>query len=271
MSYYYLISSLPAFPAEGKEYSFESEEVFDLILRNLSAEDRVQFDLLLLQHDVKHLVNLVMEEWHGIKLYSISQHPMIYLSLADTSASKAVAKFPDAFAEYIYYKLDTNDQHNILDFENAVWQFYYQHIQRVGNAFLKSYYTFDRRLSALMTTLQLQRFEYEIESQLIILDEIDELLVKKRLSEFEKMAEMQIVNQMQDVLDKDEPEALIKYLRQLKWEKIDSLMEGHYFDLENVLGYSLKLDSLPLYLNKELEEPLEKEAEKILQYALKDT
>lgn len=132
-----------------------------------------------------------------------------------------------------------------LEFENKLHTLYFNHVLTTQNSFLKKWFTLELNIKNILTAFNCKQFNYPIEKHLIKTkhgNTVYSLLKNNQLKHKLFEDEIPLVKQIFDVAKAEvSPEIKEKEIDRLKWEYLDEQTCYHYFTIEQILSYVIKL------------------------------
>lgn len=140
--------------------------------------------------------------------------------------------------------------------ENKLLSLFYEYILNEKNAFVKQWFSFELNLKNVLTAVNCKDFNYSTENQLIktkdptIYDLLRNNRFKPELFEEElSCAEFifKIAESDKSMIEKE------KMMDNLKWEWLDEHTFFHYFTIEKIIGFLIKLQIIERWIKLDAE------------------
>lgn len=117
--------------------------------------------------------------------------------------------------------------------------------QKGRNIFLKEYFTFEQNLRDFSTGINMRKLQRSYDDKIIGSDDfITDSIRHSNLPDFGLNKELPFAVKIIEFIEARKYLNLEQYLDYLRFETIDELNRFNYFTIEQVLGYSLKLEIL---------------------------
>lgn len=142
-------------------------------------------------------------------------------------------------------------QHHLLA-ENKLNTLFYEYTTKTNNRFLRDWFLFDLKINNLITAFFCLTFKYEMSEHLIHTNEtnvVNSLLLGDRLKpeyfEDEIPFAQDIVRAIETDMEMIERE---KAIDKIKWDYLDEQTFFHYFTIEKILSYTIKLKMIQRWM-----------------------
>jgi len=136
---------------------------------------------------------------------------------------------------------DENTDRSQLDPERMLLEGYYAMMAEAPNDFLLKWSAFDLTLRNIVTAVNCRRFGREIAPELIGDNPVNSQLVRNPARDFGLASELDQIEKILQICELPDLLEREKKLDWLRWEFIDEAVFFHYFDIEKILGYLLRL------------------------------
>ncbi len=243
--YHCLVAGLPELLFDASKLSFAVPEFKSYLKEELSREDYQiieshfwRYDnqnlLILLQkkdEELNRAGNLVREDFETI--FSLIRDDALFTF--EKRIPGYIEKFINAFREES--PLDSNKS-----WENQITELYYRYVTGLENEFAREWYTFEMELRNILTASHCKKFQLNIEPELIGSSELTERLVKSSARDFGIGNEFPKIEQILRVIDETDLLEKEKRTDLINWEFLDERTFFHYFTVEKIFAYLLKLE-----------------------------
>ena len=244
MKYYYLSASLPYIGDIHFKKGLDFTELYGLIKRNLNASDQQQLELLTWPNDLRNLINKCSLEVLGKPVYPSFFDPFCYVSGSEKNIKESISRLPESFINILSLDFDQVNGERFREIEKQIWSSFYEFIGQKGNDFVRRFYDYDRNLRSLIISMQFEIHHKNLEHQFLSEDPLNISLLKGKWSAFEKYLGIDYVTTLADAIAKDNPVDLEASYRMVKWQFIDGMLTNRFFELENILGFYLKMQDV---------------------------
>lgn len=237
--YYCLVAGLPDLLFNDSKSGFASLTFRNELKEQLSSGDFNLVKQIFFAYDNKNLINLLFKQNKPFyKLGNISKEKLETQIIQPT-------EIPEYMIHFIKWIKIQESQKLSLQYENKLHQLFYEQILQLKNEFLCNWYTFQLNLKNILTAINCKQFNYDIKSQIIQVDEynsINTLLLNYRLKHDFYEDDIPYAEQIFRIAESDtnliEKE---KSVDKIKWNYLDEQTFFHYFSIEKILSFVLKL------------------------------
>ncbi|MBN2765963.1 MAG: DUF2764 family protein [Paludibacteraceae bacterium] len=246
MNYYCLIAGLPDIHAEETKALTPLPELKKELLEQLSDMDAILLRLLFANYDNRNLLN-----WLDNKEANL--HPAGNLSANDWSDLIALMREFEhpkdtRLMPYIHTFYNTFSEEHIaegsISREDYLSSLYYAYAMNCGNSFLRKWFEFNLNINNLLTGIACRKHGFDTKSLIIGQNEVANTI---RLSNARDFGLSGMFDQLDTVMRIAEEENLLereKKIDALKWEWLEENTFFHYFGVEKILAFVLKVEMI---------------------------
>ncbi len=257
--YYCLVAGLPDLFFNENKLIFNRLNFRNELQILLSTRDFKLVESLFLPYDNLNLLQFLFHQ-------ETTFHPLGLISQSEFEFQLSAENEKRSLPQYMIKFLDDLKEKEIkeytLEVENTLHQYFYEYALGQNNKFLHSWLYFEINLKNILTAFNCVHFGYPLSKHLIKVEQNVlpySLLLKKQFKAelFEDVLPYchQIFKIAESDLSLIEKE---KALDQIKWEYLDQYTFFHYFTIEKILAYFIKLQITERWMK------LDKEKGKIL-------
>lgn len=239
--YYYFISSLPELalddykdPMRLNDFSAQLDEILD------GPHKSYVTDILAIRDNLV-LLNAMLGEVYNAQSVQ-GQISKADLSLIVAGEGLPVAGYIREFIASFKGSAKDGTPLNRRQAHDLLMYFYYRHMLRHENAFIRDYFSFDLNLRNVLGALNTRKlgknedYFVKADGDLITLK-----LKNSTFSDFGLSGELDYISRLVEIFEHGDLVATEKYIDTLRWRKIDEINTFFYFDIEVILGFLLKL------------------------------
>lgn len=249
--YYCLIAGFPdLFFGENKSVltsvDFRNELEFQL-----NETDFNLVKLLFLPFDNKNLLNFLFDQKEPFN--KLGNFPKNFLE----TDNEYPIELPSYMVQYLKWINKQDSKDRCLPFENKLYSLFYEYVLNVKNDFLNHWFSFELNIKNVLTAFNCNRFNYDLKTQLIpnkTNDTVYSLLLNKRLKHELFEDEIPFAEQIFRTAEADismlEKE---KSVDKIKWDYLDEATFFHYFTIEKILSFVIKLNLTERWLKLDAE------------------
>jgi hypothetical protein len=170
----------------------------------------------------------------------------VFSSAKDDSSFK---KAPEYFLKFIEaYRNDTPI------FEGKSWEIqlselFYAHVTHTENDFINRWFEFEQNLNNLLTAINCRNNSLDISKQLVGSGEINEKLIRSSARDFGLSDETIHIDKIFRAAEESDLLEQEKKIDLLKWEILDEESFFHYFTIEKLFVFIIKLSLAERWIN----------------------
>ncbi len=238
-NYYCLVAGLPDLFFNENKPGFSSLDFNHELRYQLSDADYKLVKLLFLQFDNKNLLNLLFEQNKPFNL--LGNYKKGFLENQITGP----VEIPGYMARFLQWEKNLEKHELDLQIENKLHSLYFEYAVTTKNSFLKEWFMFELNIKNILTAFNCVQFNYSTEKHLIQAGQnntVYPLLINKRLKHELFEEELPFADQVFRIAESDvSPEEREKAIDNIKWDYLDEQTFFHYFTIEKILSYIIKL------------------------------
>ncbi|MBN2484453.1 MAG: DUF2764 family protein [Bacteroidales bacterium] len=239
--YYYLVAGLPDLLFDDKKVPITVEGFRDYLKEFLSFEELRLLNLHFWRYDNQNIVNRLT----GSNLDFDTRGNLTAEGLDEVFEAAKEISIANIAPGYIFRFIDAFKNESPI-FEGKPWDvqlagLYYQFASNTGNNFINRWFDFELNLNNVLTALNCRAHAFEISKQLAGYNEVTEKLIKSNARDFGLSDEILHIDKI--LRAAEEPGLLEreKKIDLLKWEILDEESFFHYFSIEKLFVFTIKL------------------------------
>ena len=237
-SYYCLVAGLPDLFFNENKTGTDSSTFRSELKKELNENDFQLANLLFLPVDNKNLLTLLFQPEKDFLPAGNYTRPFLEEQIIQPT------ELPPYMANFIFWVKKQEIKTLFPEAENKLLSLFYEYVLQANNTFIRQWFSFDLNLKNVLTALNCQHFNYKAENQLIKTKNtvVYDLLINNRFKADlyeEELSCADIIFRIAE-LDKSMIEKE-KMIDTLKWSWLDEHTFFHYFTIEKILGFLLKL------------------------------
>jgi hypothetical protein len=234
-NYYYLVAGLPDILLEQAKPPFSSIEFREELRYHLHPEDFSLVGFLLLQADNDNLLRALRKDHeHWDQRGSFSADDM-------ESAIRDEEGLPSYMLRFIQAYLQDLPVLPGMSWENQLSHLYYEYALDNTTGFLNDWFAFDRDLRNVLAALSARKHHLGLEGNILGLHDNAESIRKHNTRDFGLSGELSFLEKLLQIEEEDNLLDKEFALDKLRWQFIDEQNTFHYFTVDVLLGYMLKL------------------------------
>lgn len=244
--YYSLVAGLPDLLPDDQKLRMSLADFRAEIEGSLSSADSKVIGLLLLKYDNENLLKLFKNREAKIDVVGTLK-PDELLEIIDMFKEVDCPRdkrIPPYFMDFIPALIADVPLFDNVSWEDQLSSVYYNYATKASNKFAASWFSMNLYLTNSLTALNCRKHGLSLESAIVGDNEVSDAL---RTSQAKDFGLLPIFPEIDDILRIAEIEDLYERERKVdmfKWSWLDETGFFHYFDIERLFIYMLKLDML---------------------------
>ncbi len=243
--YYYLVAGLPDILLDDTKMILSPVEYRSFLAEHLPAEDFELISLYFWTFDHHNLLNRLKgsEEPHAESgNLSAEMLEQLLAAAKDSSYDSLPFKYPS----YLPLYLDTYKAEQAIipgkSWDLQLTELHFQHALQVPNKFIQDWYLFEQTLGNVLTAFKCRENNLPIEPQLVGTGEIQDKLARSSARDFGLDSEdLPFSEAIFRALETNELLEQEKRIDSIRWELLDERSFFHYFSLEKLFVFLVKL------------------------------
>jgi hypothetical protein len=245
-NYYCLIAGLPELQPDHQKLKLSLSDFKTELKENLSSSDLGLISYFFMQFDNKNLLALLSNpEAETVSLGNLTREEIL-----DTISQFKESDNPSNKKIYTYYRqflpdflIETPIFPN-LSWEDQLTTLYFEYAIGCKNQFISEWFEFNLNISNTLIGLNCRKFGFDRKKSVLGSNEVAETIRKSNAKDF---GIAPIFPEVEDIIRiTDEPDL---YERErkidlLKWNWLEEKGYFHYFDMEHLFAYLVRLDLL---------------------------
>jgi hypothetical protein len=264
--YHCFVAGLPDILLDETEVNFSMHDFKNTLEEELYPEDYELAQLLFLPYDNQNLLLFLQEKYDQFSElgnYTVSDFE------SELTEGGDLFSLPDYMYEFVEQYREDRNSRTLKQWENHLTRMFYDYVFSFRDQFLTDWFTFEMNVTNVLIGLNCREFEKDPEEELIGDNFVTEAVNKSSAKDFGLAPILDYVGQVISIAEKDNLLAREKSLDQFRWDQLDEFTRFHYFSLEVILAYTIKLQLV--YRWMELDEQTGRELFKQLIEELKES
>jgi len=249
-NYYYLIAGLPELQTDGQKLKHTLIELKEELAKSLSASDMAMINYFFMQFDNQNVLKLLSDiEAETDERGTISKEEIIEFIInykkneADTSKTlyKYLKHFITSFIseEPIFPELNWEDQLTSLFYASAV---------KCKNEFIASWYEFNLILTNVLVAANCLKYGIDRHKAIIGHSEIIDSIRNSNAKDFGVSTLLPEIDEMVRIAEEPDFYERERKIELLKWNWLEDKGFFHFFDMEYLFIYLLKVEMLQRWI-----------------------
>lgn len=253
-NYYCLVAGLPEIHLDDQKLPYSVAEFIEEVSGQLSKKDSQVISIFRLQYDHQNLLSYLKDKDATLDLrgnYSPDQIQEMVKHVRDGDVlSKEYPAYFNAFLEQYFQEKTTQES---LLLEDVLSSYYYEYALKSSHAFVAKWYEFNLNLNNLLIASQARKYGFDADQMIIGSSEVAYALRNSSARDWGLAGDLEYVEAVQRLSEEKDIQDRERKIDQLKWEWLEEASFFHYFSVERVFVYLLRLELLERWqqLNKE--------------------
>lgn len=239
MNYYYLISSLPDISPQMDASNLDFDNIFDMIRRNLTKEDRKLLRYLIYPNDINNLLSILSHKYQNLPTAPFKK-PSVF-NLEEIKGYKLTRKnFPDFLNDFLAENEDLLASMSPREIKDAILDRFYNEVFGLGNNFLADYFVFVRELKSLIAAFHFNTYAFLSQPNIHNAERLILQVGPDRSPSALVTKDYPYLNDLIKVLSENQPEKKERFIDSVIWDFLEEKTQG-LFGTEDVFAYTIKL------------------------------
>jgi hypothetical protein len=240
--YHCLIAGLPDLMFEDGKFPFTLLQFKGELEHDLTGEDYNLIRLLFLPFDHKNLIDFLLKK-------DQKPSPLGNFTIDDfeeqISRLHAILEEEPLLPQYmIDFIRDFEDEEKEIpeeSFERILTEGYYSYVSQAGNDFFRQWFEFELNTRNILTALISRKHQRDLSEELIGQTSVTQDLIATQKKSLEIMTDDDYLNNLSQLGEEEDFYQRERKADLLKWDYLDEHTFFHYFTIEKVIGYLIKL------------------------------
>lgn len=234
-----MVAGLPDLFFNEYKQDYNSLKFRNELKYQLNNSDYQLVEYLFLQFENDNFLNLLYDRKKQFNCHALRAKRVMENEIAQP------VDIPSYMIEFLKWNKQQDPSEYNLKAENKLNTLYYKYVLEVNNEFLRNWFLFELNTKNLLTAFNCNQFNYKSENQFILVDTnpvVNSLLINNRLKQELFEEEIPYTDQIFRITESDlnliEKE---KALDKIRWTYLDDNTFFHFFTIEKILSYQIKL------------------------------
>ncbi len=234
--YYCLVAGLPDIVADDVKIQTSVKEFQEELKENLQPADYKEVQLVFLAVDNRNFFNIIL----GQKAAFLSGGNYTKEDIEEKlKNSEGIEEYLQNFISAYRAEIPIFEKRS---WENQLAELYNDFaLNKTKNKFLAEWFQFDIDLKNILTALNCRKHDLEIAPQLIGKNEITDALKKSTAKDFGLSFDNPHVTKIVQEWENNDITARERFIDEIRWDYLDEKVFFHYFTIERVMSFVLKL------------------------------
>ena len=237
---------MPDLFLDESEVSFSMLDFKSSLVDELYPEDYRLARMLFLPYDNANLLRVLREQYDSFD--PLGNYTMEELE-QEMDEEEARGILPPYMYDFVSEYREDKDSRTLKQWENHLTGLYQNYLLQTPNAFLKEWVTFEMHVTNLLVGINCRKYERDPEEELIGDNFVTEAINRSSAKDFGLEGELDYIGQVLSIAETQNLLNREKSLDQFKWDQLNQYTLFHYFSVEVVMAYILKLQMIYRWMN----------------------
>ena len=260
-SYYALVAGLPNIAFDDNKLPYTVESFKKEIDNQLSKSDKKLTDLFFLKYDNSNLLSFLKDPDSSLDPKgNLSSAALNELVQAVKEQSNIGKQIPSYFIPFISAYLEEKPQTSV-SWEDQLSSLYYAYAMKCGNAFVADWFELNLNINNILTAFTCRKYGLDKNRYIVGDNEVAEAIRNSSARDFGLTDLVDYFPLLQRISDESDLKERERKIDQLKWNWLEENTFFHYFTVEMIFAYILKLEIIERWatLDKETGEDIFRE------------
>ena len=241
--YHYLVAGLPDISFDASKLAFTIENFRNEIYPSLTADDAAKIDLFFYGIDNENIIRILRQgnDAELPRLGKFEREQIAELVEAAKSGDRCPAAFPAYMYDFLVYYFENEGREEIL-FEDALASRYYDYATECGNAFLESWFTFNRNINNLQVAFLARKYKLGMAERVVGNDETSETIRSSVARDFGLSGSIDYLETVLRICESEKLQERERQMDELRWNWLEENSVFDYFTIERLYVFLQKLD-----------------------------
>lgn len=243
-NYYYLVAGLQDITLDIHKLHSDQLAFREELRTELHPDDYKLVEKLFLPFDNINLLNLLEKNDKPFQEKGNFSKERLEENIKEPAdLPEYMMRFITAFKnkEPVFEEMKPEDELNTL--------FYDYLLENEKNAFLHDWFQLELNIKNIMVALIARKYEVPYENKIIGTGETAEMIRKSHARDFGLGGELDYMEELTAIAKKDDVREREQAIDELKWNYLEEETFFHYFTIEKILAFTIKLGMIERWLN----------------------
>lgn len=242
--YYYLVAGLQDLNLDIHKLVFRQLAFRDELKHELHPADYKLVELLFLPFDNANLLKLLTKSDKAFNEKGNYTVEDLEENIKEpVNLPSYMIKFINAFKNQDPFYPDMSPENELSTL------FYDEMLETVSNDFLRAWFGFDLHVKNITLALNSRKYKVPYENQIIGTNEISEAVRKSHARDFGLSRDLDVMDELIAISRREDIKEREQALDLLKWKYLDDAVFFHYFTIERILAFVIKLGMIERWLD----------------------
>lgn len=249
-NYYYLIAGLPELQTDGQKLKHTLIELKEELARSLSASDMAMINYFFMQYDNQNVLKLLSDiEAETDERGTISKEEIIeFISNYKKKEADTSKKLYRYLKHFITSHISDEPVLPELNLEDKLTSLFYEHALKCKNEFIASWFEFNLILTNVLVATNCIKYGIDRHKAIIGHSEIIDSIRNSNAKDFGISTILPEIDEMVRIAEEPDFYERERKIELLKWNWLEDKGFFHFFDMEYLFIYLLKVEMLQRWI-----------------------
>lgn len=257
--YYYLISGLPELQLDDQKLKLSLADFKTELSNNLSEADLKLTGYFFMQFDNENLLKLLKDREAEINpLGNLSREQLLDIIFQlNENEEVRQANIYSYYKKFIPAYQSEQDLYPQMSWNDQLTSLYFDYASSCQNEFIAEWYAFNLNITNILAAVNCMKYGFDRESAIVGTGEISEAIRTSNSRDFGLAPVFPEVDEVLRIAEEPELYERERKIDLLKWNWLEENGFFHYFDVEHLFIYLLRLELLERWVRLEKETGLQ--------------
>lgn len=243
-NYYCLVAGLPELSLEDGKLNYTVASFKSEIYPALSENDKKLVDLFYLKFDNVHLLKLLKDKEATMEEEgNYSSDELLELISSVRNGDAPDKKYPSYMAQFVaaYLELPAEEHWRA---EDMLASYYYAYALNCNNSFVSAWFDFNQNINNILAALSARKYKMDVAQVVVGHTEVSEMIRTSNARDFGLTELLDYFEPLLRISEIDELVEREKKLDMLKWNWMEDAMFFHYFTVERLFVFLVRLEMI---------------------------
>ncbi len=254
--YHYLVAGLPDLIFQDNKLSFDSTEFRKILAEYLPIEDLDIIRLFFWRFDNQNILAKLKNRDSKISSKgNLNEQDIdeVMDAVKDDSFREELFGTPGYIARIIEAYKDETPIVSGKSWDLQMSELYYEMTSAHPNVFIGKWFQFEQDLNNLLTAAKCKKYDVPVEGQLIGSGDLVDKFIRSSSKDFGLDNDFPYLDQILKALDEEDFLEQEKKIDRVKWDYLDEEVFFHYFTIEKIFSFLIKLTIVERWLSLDKE------------------
>ena len=252
-SYYCLVAGLPDVNLDDGKLNYTVENFKSELYPELSRKDQLLIDLFYLKYDNADLLRLLKDKDAVVDGGgNFSSEELLALITAVRDGETPDSRYPLYMSQFVeqYFMLQPEEQYRADDLLAGL---YYAYAMQCGNSFIASWFEFNLNVNNILAALTARKYKMDVPSVVVGATDVCAQLRTSNARDFGLTEQITYFEQIMRISEIEELVEREKKIDLLKWNWLEDEVFFHYFTIERIFVFLLRLEMIDRWISLDKE------------------